>query len=220
LSALTDEQIIVLAREAIEADARATRAAMESLNETFVKVTRLFASCSGKVLVTGSGTSGAIAIRAAHLLSVCGTPAFYLSPADGLHGGLGALQHNDIVLAVSKGGSSAELNEFCHRAKSLCGALVAITASVDSSFATLADHVIALRLEADMDLGTVVATGSSLATAAIVDSLAAVCRIARDYSWDKLLFTHPSGAVGREAGKSLPSIEVSLAYPSVMSTGN
>ena len=90
--------------------------------------------CRGKVLVTGSGTSGAVAIRAAHLLSVGGTPAFYLSPADGLHGGLGVLRPGDIVLALSKSGGSDELNEFCNRGRALCGCLLVITASPGSTF--------------------------------------------------------------------------------------
>ena len=105
------------------------------------------------MLVTGSGTSGAVATRAAHLLSVCGTPAFFLPPADGLHGGLGVLQPNDLLLALSKGGSSDELNEFCRRAKSLCRGVVAVTAAPDSTLAAIADHVICMTLADDADLG-------------------------------------------------------------------
>ena len=160
-------------------------------------------ACSGKVLVTGSGTSGLVAARAAHLLSVCGTAAFFLSPADGLHGGLGALQPADVVLAISKGGGSAELNEFCRRARALAGCLVAITASPDSDFARQADHVLTLRLPDDADLNAVVATGSSLAAAAVTDALAEALRVARRYSWDRVLYTHPSGAVGRDADRTL-----------------
>lgn len=203
MAALDDREVIDLARGVINANGRAVLAAIDAIDGAFVQVARLLADCKGKVLVTGSGTSGNVASRAAHLLSVCGTPAFYLSPADGLHGGLGVLQPNDIVLALSKGGSSAELNDFCARARTLCRHLVVVTASTGTPIAALTDHVIRLDLEADTDLGSVVATGSSLAIATAVDALAEVARVARNYSWDDLLFTHPSGAVGRDAQQSL-----------------
>jgi D-arabinose 5-phosphate isomerase GutQ len=198
-----DREVIDLAHGVINANGRAVLACLEAVDGTFVQVARLLSSCNGKVLVTGSGTSGNIASRAAHLLSVCGTPAFYLSPADGLHGGLGVLEPDDIVVALSKGGSSAELNDFCTRAKTLCNCLVVVTATSGTPLAAIADHVILVSLDADADLGAVVATGSSLAIATVVDALAEVGRIARNYSWDNLLFTHPSGAVGRNAQQSL-----------------
>jgi arabinose-5-phosphate isomerase len=137
------------------------------------------------------------------MLSVCGCPAFYLPPDDGLHGGLGVLQPNDLLIALSKGGGSAPLNEFCKRAKSLCRAVIAITAAPNSALVEIADHVVALKIENDADLGDVVATGSSLATAAILDALCEVARVSRGYDWRRLLFTHPSGAVGRDAAQTI-----------------
>ena len=194
------------AQSVIRADADAIISSLSSLDEAFAAAADTLAACAGKVLVTGSGTSGAVAIRAAHLLSVGGTPAFYLSPADGLHGGLGVVQKDDIVLALSKGGSSKELNDFCARARTLGGALIVITASPGSELAGMADHVIVLKLPAHTDLGGIVATGSSLAAAALTDALVETARVARGYSWEQILFTHPSGAVGRDAEQSLATL--------------
>jgi arabinose-5-phosphate isomerase len=179
------------------------RATLGALDNAFVRAARLLSSGTGKVLVTGSGTSGTIARRAAHLLSVCGTPAISLSPTDGLHGGLGVLQPRDLVLALSKGGSSHELNEFCSRAKKLCDGVIAVVAAPESTLAKIADHVICVPLEDDADLGGVVATGSSLAAAALIDAICEIGRVTRGYGWERLLFTHPSGAVGRDAAKKL-----------------
>jgi D-arabinose 5-phosphate isomerase GutQ len=137
------------------------------------------------------------------LLSVGGTPAFHLSPADGLHGGLGVLRPGDIVLALSKSGGSDELNEFCSRGRALCGCLLVITASPGSALAAMADHVVRLTLDDDADLGMVVATGSSLATAAVIDALVEIGRVVRDYDWRDLFFTHPAGAVGLQSVRSL-----------------
>lgn len=203
----SEEQWLDRAKQVIRAEAAAVEATADGIDETLVRSARLLVHCRGKILVTGSGTSGALASRAAHVFSVCGTPAFYLPPDDGLHGGLGVLQPDDLVLALSRGGGSAELNEFCRRAKSLCAGVIAITADRQSELAKLADHVIHLALTPDADLGSIVASGSSLATGAITDALAEICRTARGYSWDKLLFTHPSGAVGRNAEESLKRLQ-------------
>lgn len=199
----SDGEWLERARAVIRSDAAAILATLDGVDETFLAVARRLIGCRGKILVTGSGTSGSIARRAAHLLSVGGTPAFHLAPADGLHGGLGVLAPDDLVLALSKGGGSEELNAFCARAKRLCGGLICITADRQSPLAAMADQVIQLTLPADSDLGAVVATGSSLAAAAVTDALVELCRLGRGYGWDRLLFTHPAGAVGRDAPASL-----------------
>lgn len=199
----SSDDLATLARKVISADADAILSVLTSVDASFIACAEILARCDGKILVTGSGTSGAIANRAAHLLSVGGTPAFSLSPADGLHGGLGVLRPNDVVLAISKGGSSKELNEFCERARKLSGCLIAITSDSASQLARLADHVLKLTLPAHTDLGSVMATGSSLAAAALTDALVETARTMRGYSWEQVLFTHPSGAVGRDAELTL-----------------
>lgn len=203
MPALSDEGLVELAHRVIEAEGRAVNRMAGAIDTNFVRAARVVASAAGKILITGSGTSGTIAARAAHLMSVCGTPAFYLSPADGLHGGLGVLQPQDLVIALSKGGGSEELNEFCSKAKPLCAGVIAITAAPASALAAIADHVIRFSLDDDADLGSVVATGSSLAISALLDALAEIGRVSRDYDWRRLLYTHPSGAVGRDAATSL-----------------
>lgn len=200
---LSEGEVRDLASRVIAAEGRAVLATAASLDASFFTVARLLAECRGKVVLVGSGTSGAIAQRAAHLFSVGGTPAFALPPADGLHGGLGVLRPDDIVLALSKGGGSKELNDFCRLARPLCGSVVAITARVRSELGSLIDHAIVMTLDDDADLGGVIATGSSLATAAMLDALVEVTRVSRDYGWKQFLYTHPGGAVGHEAEQSL-----------------
>ncbi|MDR1875094.1 MAG: SIS domain-containing protein [Synergistaceae bacterium] len=195
-----------VALAAIKNDARAVECAASAVNEAFVRVVHLLSECPGKVIVTGSGTSGAVAKRAAHLLSVGGTPSFFLSPGDGLHGGLGAIGGEDVIIAISKGGSSSELNEFCARGKELGRALVVITSERDSPLAGLADHVLVILLEPQADLGTVIATGSSLAAGALLDGIVEACRVVRGYDWKSFFFTHPGGAVGKNAELALDKL--------------
>jgi D-arabinose 5-phosphate isomerase GutQ len=198
-----DQHLRELADRVIEAEGRAVSGVRSCLDATFLTVARLLAACRGKVVVVGSGTSGAVAARAAHLFSVGGTPSFHLAPADGLHGGLGVLRRDDVVMALSKGGASKELNDFCRLARPLCGALVTVTARRESELVTLVDHAIVLNLDLDADLGGVIATGSSLAAAAALDALVEVTRLIRGYSWEQFHYTHPGGAVGQESKVSL-----------------
>ncbi len=192
------------AMQVIDADIAAINAVKSMLDTpAFQHAVELLSTCQGKALITGSGTSGSVAHRAAHLFSVAGTPAFFLPPSDGLHGGLGVLTSADLVLAFSKGGSSAELNDFCLRAKSMSSHLIVVTASPTSDLAQMADCVLHIPLATDCDLGGVIATGSSLAFSAITDVLVEMARCARGYSWESFFYTHPAGAVGKEASRSL-----------------
>jgi D-arabinose 5-phosphate isomerase GutQ len=197
------QQLLECARQVIADESNAVLSVSKSLDQAFVAVAEVLLACTGKVLITGSGTSGTIAMRAAHLFSVGGTPAFYLSPSDGLHGGLGVLQKNDLVMAISKGGASEELNQFCSRAGELAAAVIVVTATPETELANLADYVLLLHLAPESDLGAIVATGSSLAAAALLDALVEVTRVGRGYSWRDFFFTHPSGAVGRNAEQAL-----------------
>lgn len=196
---LSDEQIADQAGRVIDANRRAVAGVAAAIDAEFARVARLLSAMTGKVLITGAGTSGTIASRAAHLFSFCGTPAFYLPPSDGLHGGLGALQADDIVLALSKFGGSEELNQFCRLAKTRCSSVIVVTASAASPLAAIADHVLTIALDDDADLGRIVATGSSLAMAALIDALVEVTRISRGTTWDAMLSTHPLGGVGSGA---------------------
>jgi arabinose-5-phosphate isomerase len=185
-----------IARSVIAADVEAVRSVADQLDDSFLACARMVLAAEGRVVTCGSGTSGAVARRMAHLLSVCGTPAFYLHPADALHGSLGAVAPGDVLIALSKGGRSREVNDTVERARDRGAHIVAVTASAGSPLAELADVVVPVVTPDEADPGALVAMGSTVAVSAWTDALAVVLMRARGYTWEQVLYTHPSGAVG------------------------
>jgi arabinose-5-phosphate isomerase len=198
-SKMTDsrtEQVLDAARTFIAAESQAVLEVADQLDESFVKVASLLLDGLGKVIVTGAGTSGFIARRAAHLLSVSGTPSFYMNPTDALHGSMGAVRKDDVMLALSKGGSSSEVNELVERVQGEGVIVVALTCSRESRLYQLADIPIVLRHYQPADPGGLIAMGSTLAHSAWLDAMALMLMRARQYSWSRVHYTHPGGAVG------------------------
>ena len=185
------------ADEVVHRDAEAIKALTECVDAQWLRVVDLLLHCKGHVLVTGAGTSHAVAQRLAHLLSCSGTPALSISAADAMHGGSGAVTEDDLVYAISKGGHSAEVNGFVKIAKSRGAAIVAQSETLDSPLAVMSDAVLLVPKAEGIDPYGMVATGSSLVASAVGNVLCAVLLEARGYTREAFGETHPSGAVGR-----------------------
>ncbi|QHT54658.1 SIS domain-containing protein [Cellulomonas sp. H30R-01] len=196
------------ARDIVRREGQGVADVADQLDESFVAAVELVGRVTGKVFVTGSGTSGAVARRMAHLLSVCGTPAVFLPGMDALHGTMGAVVSGDLLITISRGGESDELNDLSRRVQQRGVPVIALTASPTSTLGTLADLTAVVDAGPEVDPGGVIAMGSTLATAAWGDALAAVLMQIRGYGWEQVLFTHPAGAVGRieQLPDALPSL--------------
>lgn len=180
----------------IHLEADAVRAVTATFDDATLAIVRLLATTSGRVHVSGSGTSGAVARRMAHLFSVTGMAAGFLHPADALHGSMGALRGDDVVIVISRGGGSAEINGLVERAKARGCQVVALTNDADAPLAKLVDHVQVFATPPGADPGELLAMGSNLMHAAWGDAVAMVVMRCSGYGWDQVLFTHPSGSVG------------------------
>jgi len=191
--------ILAAAHTVIENEVGGLRSLIDNFDPAFLDVVSLLSDCRGKVFISGSGTSGAMARRMAHLLSVCGTPSVPLQPMDAMHGSMGAVTGDDVLIAISRGGKSAELNELCHRVQARGAQVVALSSNPDAPLAALADITVILPTDDVIDPGGVIAMGSTLVVGAWGDALAAVLMRVKGYTWDQMLFTHPAGAVGEEA---------------------
>jgi D-arabinose 5-phosphate isomerase GutQ len=191
------EAMLEAAREAVRLEAAGVAAVADQIDGTFTQVADLLFAATGKVFVVGSGTSGAIARRMAHLLAVSGTPSVFVHPMDALHGTMGAFTPGDVLIGISRGGETAEINDLMVLAQKRGLPVVALTAEPASTLGTGADITVVLTTAEGGDPGGVIAMGSTLVTAVWGDALAYVLMRRKGYGWDQVLETHPAGAVGK-----------------------
>ncbi len=202
-------EVIAASQDLVVREAQSVAAIAELVgNDAFQQVVRALLDMSGKAITSASGTSGIMARRLAHLLSVCGTPALFLDPTNGLHGSLGAVSEGDVILALSKGGGTGELTDFATRARQRGAVIIAITCREDSPLVTAADIVVVLPA-GDGDPRGAIAMGSTLVMGAWGDAVALALMQVRGYSWADFLFTHPLGIVGQRASEILTDDPVS-----------
>lgn len=184
--------------DAIERESAAVASLAGQLDERFEATVQAMLDCQGKVLVSGSGTSHAVALRFAHLLSCVGTPALFLHPGDSQHGAAGAVAAGDVWVGLSKGGETTEVVFLAGIARKRGAMVVAITERPASSLGRLADIVLQAKAPEGVDPFGMVATGSSLFNAALCDAICAALLESRGYTVDAFGETHPGGAVGHK----------------------
>jgi D-arabinose 5-phosphate isomerase GutQ len=192
------EETVLRAKEIVLREADAVRALAGQLDDSLAGVVSLLLNCRGHVLVTGAGTSRAIAQRLAHLLSCSGTPSLFISASDGLHGGSGAVTPDDVVFLISKGGHSGEINQFAEIARTRGAKLIAQTENPESPLAKMSDAVFKVKAVGEVDPYGMVATGSSLVNSAAGDVLCVLLLEQRGYTKEAFGQTHPGGAVGKK----------------------
>lgn len=190
------QAILAAGREAAEAEANAVMAVAGQLDQSFVDCVSLIENTTGKIIAFGSGTSGSVARRFAHLMSVSGTPAVFIHPMDALHGTMGAIETDDLVFTFSKGGESTEINNLCRKLKEKDITIVAVTESPESTMARLANVVVKLHTAEGGDPGEVLAMASTLVAGVWGDALARVLMRKEHRTWAETLWLHPAGAVG------------------------
>ncbi|SEB61985.1 arabinose-5-phosphate isomerase [Paramicrobacterium humi] len=208
-----EDGIVRLAREFIDREARALANLASLIDESFVDIVERVLATPGKVITTGAGTSGIMAARLAHILAVSGTPALYLSSQDALHGGMAAITREDLVIAFSKGGQSAELTELTVRLGERGVHVIAVTEKPESPFALAAGTVVRVATDpVDADPGGLIAMGSTLVAGAWGDALATTLMAANQYDWKEVLHSHPAGIVGQQT-KLPETLSLGLSLP-------
>ncbi|HAZ07905.1 MAG TPA: KpsF/GutQ family sugar-phosphate isomerase [Elusimicrobia bacterium] len=189
--------VLAEVRRVIALEAEALRRLHESVDASFQRAADLLCACRGKVVVTGIGKSGLIAQKIAATLASTGTPALYLHPADGLHGDIGLVQRQDLVLAVGKSGESEELNGILPTLRRLRVKLIAITAVPDSTLARAADVAVITPIEREACPLNLAPTCSTTAAMAAGDALAVALMKLRGFKRHHFALLHPGGQLGR-----------------------
>jgi len=194
---ISPELIISIAQQVIQKEADAVRSISQQFDESFPAAVKTILACEGHVLVAGAGTSHSVAHRLAHLLSCCGTPALFIHPGDAQHGGGGAITARDVVLLISKGGETQEINQLAQIAHRRGAKVIGLTEKPQSTFGQLCDIVVRVCAPSDVDPFGMIATGSSLVNSAWGDALCVVLLQLRGYTKEDFGKTHPGGAVGK-----------------------
>lgn len=169
----------------------------KSLGPSYEAAVRMIFECPGKVIVTGVGKSGLIGQKIAATMASTGTPAIFLHPADGMHGGLGVVQKGDVVLAIGKSGESDELTTILPSLRTIGARIIAITGNAESTLARNAD--VLLVADAGMEACPMNLAPTSSTTVALVvgDALAVALMRLRDFQPESFALYHPGGQLGK-----------------------
>lgn len=192
-----EDRILERARRVLRIEADAVRALTERLDGRFVEAVELLLNCPGRVITTGVGKAGAIARKLAATLSSTGTPAHYLHPAEGVHGDLGVVTRDDVVLALSYSGESDEVVRLLPTLNRIGACLVAMVGNPDSSLAKAASIVLDAAVAEEACPLSLAPTASAVAMLALGDALAMCTMEARGFTKEKFALYHPAGSLGR-----------------------
>jgi arabinose-5-phosphate isomerase len=205
-----------LARKVLGIEADAVRALIERIDERFLAALSLILERRGRVVVSGIGKSGHIARKIASTLSSTGTPAYFLHPAEAIHGDLGMLESGDVFIAISHSGESEELVSLIPQVKRRGVKLIALTGGRDSTLAKECDVLLDAGVAQEACPHNLAPTASTTAALALGDALAVALLDARGFSADDFARSHPGGALGRRllthvsdvmrSGEDVPSV--------------
>ena len=216
---------LALARSVLQTEAAAILALVDRLDERFERAVRTLRECRGRVIVTGMGKSGIICRKIAATLSSTGTAAFFLHPAEAIHGDLGVLQSDDVVLALSYSGETEELLRLVETIKRLGARLIAMTGDETSSLAQSADVALDCRVSEEACPLNLVPTASTTASLALGDALAMALLVAKGFRQEDFAYLHPGGKIGKRlmrvdqlmhAGEDAPVVRTDARMPDVI----
>lgn len=186
------------ARQIIRGEAAALEQVADRLGDSFLQAVELVQSCAGRIIITGTGKSADVGQKIAGTLNSTGTRASVLDVTRAMHGDLGMVHPDDIILLLSHSGESEEIVRLLGPLRSLASALIAITSNGNSTLARLTDVAIVIGpLEEVCPLGLAPST-STTATIAVGDALAFVLTRLREFTRDDFARYHPAGSLGRK----------------------
>ena len=205
---------------------QALQALQGRIDARFTQAVDLILDCQGRVVVTGIGKSGHVARKIAATLASTGTPAFFMHAAEAIHGDLGMLTGQDILLAISYSGSAQELITIISVAKRMGTRILALTGNADSELAHSADLALDAAVDQEACPLNLAPTASTTAALVLGDALAVACLEARGFNREDFARSHPGGALGRRlltsvadvmrSGPALPRVAPGTLIPDAL----
>ncbi|QEH32042.1 Arabinose 5-phosphate isomerase KdsD [Aquisphaera giovannonii] len=197
----TEAEGVAFARNVLRIEAEALERVRERLGPSIARAAELVYRCPGSVIVTGMGKAGHVGTKLAATLASTGTRAFPLHPGEAIHGDLGRIRADDVVIALSQSGETEELLRILPAVRKLGASLVAITERASSSLGQASDCCVAIgRVEEACPLG-LAPSASSTALMAVGDALALLVSRMRDFSPEDFAAYHPGGSLGRQLSR-------------------
>jgi arabinose-5-phosphate isomerase len=206
-----------LARKVLRTEAAAILALVDRVDDRFADAVAMLADCRGRVIVTGMGKSGIIARKVAATLSSTGTAAFFLHPAEAVHGDLGAVQGDDVVIALSHTGETGELLRLLETIKRIGAKLIALTGCPESTLGRSADTVLDCGVDEEACPLNLAPTASTTAALAMGDALAMTLLVEKGFKEEDFAGLHPGGGLGKRllraealmhTGDQVPNVRV------------
>lgn len=194
---MTKAEILAELRRVFDIELEALVRVREALGDAHAEAAQMLHGCRGKVVVTGVGKSGTIAGKIAATLASTGTPAIFLHPGDGMHGSIGVVQKDDIVLAIGKSGESDELIAILPAVRKIGARIIAVTASPESTLARHADMVLVANAGTEACPMNLAPTSSTTVALVLGDALALALMKLRDFRPEHFALFHPGGQLGK-----------------------
>ena len=214
---LSNEELLALARETLDIEARAIEGVRDRLADAFADACRLCMDIEGRVVVTGMGKSGHIGTKISATLASTGTPSFFMHPAEASHGDLGMITRHDLLLAISYSGETQEVVTILPLVKRMGAKLVTMTGNPKSTLAKTADVHLDVGVTEEACPLNLAPTASTTATLAMGDALAVALLKSRGFTAEDFAMSHPSGSLGKRLLLRVADVmRTGDAVPSVM----
>lgn len=212
---LSFEEIHDIATQVVENEAAAIKGLLPSIDETFDRVVRLMLESRGTIVFSGIGKSAIIAQKIAATMNSTGTSAVFMHAADAIHGDLGVIRENDLVVILSKSGETPEIKVLVPLIKLRGNPIIAIVGNRNSTLARQADYVLSVNVDGEGIPGNLAPTSSTTAQLVMGDALAVSLMRCRGFSDDDFAKFHPGGALGKQLYLRVEDLYINNEKPEV-----
>ncbi|MFH6963203.1 SIS domain-containing protein [Flavobacterium plurextorum] len=195
---ITKENILAIAKKTILSESEAITKLIDFLDENFFEATQRIYETKGRLIVTGIGKSAIIAQKMVATFNSTGTPSMFLHASEAIHGDLGMIQNEDIIICISKSGNSPEIKVLVPLLKRFGNTLIAITGNVTSALAKGSDYVLNTTVDTEACPINLAPTNSTTAQLVMGDALAVCLMEMRDFKPEDFAVYHPGGALGKK----------------------